>query len=218
MGDPEYERDPLDDDRDDDEPTETDNPMVISVNIEESDDETKEIIKRKKGVVYPRRQKPLYMKRDFRSVTKQTCIELLKNEKNADIFEKHVYNAAVRLAKKKGVIATSHLFLRIYTDLIFNLCVKVTPKVIKKYIELLKTDQVEWKDPVFDEFNILRKMEESVGSNETVEIEDGMYTCRHCGSVKTRQIQIQIRSADEGMTNFIICANRKCRKMWKQNN
>lgn len=210
------------DDQEDDRevPSDTKKPdMVLTVDLEEEEEEPV-VTKRKKGVQYPRRQKPEYLKRNFRDVTKEALLQILKNDKNADIVEKHVYNASVRLAKKKDVVVTttSPGFLRVYADLVYNLCARITPKNIKTVIENLKADQVEWKEPAFDDFNLLRKMEESVGMQEATEMEDGMYTCRHCGCTKTSQFQLQLRSGDEGMTNFIVCANRKCRKMWKQNN
>lgn len=42
---------------------------------------------------------------------------------------------------------------------------------------------------------------------------DGAYTCGKCKSRKTVYTSIQIRSADEPMTNFVRCLN--CGKSWK---
>lgn len=42
---------------------------------------------------------------------------------------------------------------------------------------------------------------------------DGAYTCSKCKSKKTVYTSIQIRSADEPMTNFVRCLN--CGKSWK---
>jgi len=42
---------------------------------------------------------------------------------------------------------------------------------------------------------------------------DGAYTCGKCKSRKTVYTSIQIRSADEPMTNFVKCLN--CGKSWK---
>ena len=42
---------------------------------------------------------------------------------------------------------------------------------------------------------------------------DGAYTCGKCKSLKTVYTSIQIRSADEPMTNFVRCLN--CGKSWK---
>lgn len=42
---------------------------------------------------------------------------------------------------------------------------------------------------------------------------DGAYTCGKCKSRKTVYISLQIRSADEPMTNFVKCL--KCNNRWK---
>lgn len=42
---------------------------------------------------------------------------------------------------------------------------------------------------------------------------DGAYTCGRCKSRKTTYISLQIRSADEPMTNFVRCL--ACQKSWK---
>jgi transcription elongation factor S-II len=42
---------------------------------------------------------------------------------------------------------------------------------------------------------------------------DGAYTCGRCKSKKTVYTSLQIRSADEPMTNFVRCLN--CGKSWK---
>lgn len=42
---------------------------------------------------------------------------------------------------------------------------------------------------------------------------DGAYTCRKCKSKKTTFKSLQIRSADEPMTNFVYCLS--CGKSWK---
>lgn len=186
---------------------------VLILSIEDED----EISLKKKGVQYPRRQRPNYLKKDFRVLAKDTILNILHSEKNADITEKHIYNASLRLSKKKNIpITATKEFWKLYTDLLFNLCNKLNIKNLKELLSQLQQDQIELKDPFFDEYAVLRQMEESIGVSS--EVEDGMYTCRHCGSTKTQQFQLQLRSGDEGMTNFIVCANSKCRKMWKQNN
>lgn len=43
-----------------------------------------------------------------------------------------------------------------------------------------------------------------------------LFTCRRCKKNQCKYFQRQIRSCDEGMTNFITCMN--CNNHWRQNN
>lgn len=46
-----------------------------------------------------------------------------------------------------------------------------------------------------------------------IQIEEGIYQCNKCKSKKTFSYQLQTRSADEGMTTFVECAN--CKTKWR---
>ena len=48
---------------------------------------------------------------------------------------------------------------------------------------------------------------------ENIQVSEGLYKCRKCGSKKTIQKELQTRSADEPMTIFIICL--ECKNSWK---
>eukprot|EP01112_Ceratiomyxa_fruticulosa_P009299 TRINITY_DN2422_c0_g1_i6.p1 TRINITY_DN2422_c0_g1~~TRINITY_DN2422_c0_g1_i6.p1 ORF type:complete len:108 (-),score=16.02 TRINITY_DN2422_c0_g1_i6:172-495(-) len=41
-------------------------------------------------------------------------------------------------------------------------------------------------------------------------------TCEHCGNTRAYFKQLQIRSADEPMTNFYKCSNPNCGKQWNE--
>lgn len=45
------------------------------------------------------------------------------------------------------------------------------------------------------------------------QVEEGVHKCSQCGSKKTWSYQLQTRSADEPMTNFVTCVS--CGKRWK---
>lgn len=47
-------------------------------------------------------------------------------------------------------------------------------------------------------------------------ITKGLYKCKKCKSENTENVLIQVRSADEPMTNFIYCL--KCRHQWREYN
>ena len=59
-----------------------------------------------------------------------------------------------------------------------------------------------------DEFDI--KIEREA---KPIEVSEGVFTCRKCGGSKTTSVGIQLRSADEPMTNFVTCTT--CKNKWK---
>ena len=64
---------------------------------------------------------------------------------------------------------------------------------------------------------IQRKIDNKINAlkdlKKTADIKEGVYKCSKCGSKKTIQNEMQIRSADEPTTIFIQCTN--CGKRWK---
>lgn len=46
-----------------------------------------------------------------------------------------------------------------------------------------------------------------------MEVAEGIFECRKCGGKKTTSIGVQLRSADEPMTNFVTCVS--CKNKWK---
>ena len=79
-------------------------------------------------------------------------------------------------------------------------------------IRELTTNQIEWNAPCFLTLVKSREIEES---GQIQEIEDGVHQCHKCGKWKTFSTHLQTRSADEGTTVFVKCADKKCGVMWK---
>lgn len=62
---------------------------------------------------------------------------------------------------------------------------------------------------------ITRKIEETTnGGEEGVNVAQGMYRCKECGSEKVQMQLMQCRSADEAMTAFLVCSS--CGNSWKK--
>lgn len=71
-----------------------------------------------------------------------------------------------------------------------------------------------WPDhwePVFQRVAMKQMKREAFADLATAP--DGAYTCGKCKSKKTVYTSVQIRSADEPMTNFVRCLN--CSRGWK---
>ena len=71
----------------------------------------------------------------------------------------------------------------------------------KKKEEIIK----KRKEDLYSKLGDLKK--------ENIQVSEGLYKCRKCGSKKTIQKELQTRSADEPMTIFIICL--ECKNSWK---
>lgn len=141
-----------------------------------------------------------------------------KYGKNGSILEKHIYNATISLCRLKDIPlkVSDHGFQLTYTSIVYE--VLTTSEKLSDIVKRLKEGLVEWKSPKYCELVEARQTEEA---DHTQDVVEGIHECSDCkkaGRVfnKTRNIQIQTRGGDEGMTVFITCV--VCRKMWKQYN
>ena len=77
----------------------------------------------------------------------------------------------------------------------------------------LKMGLVAWNHPSFKE--ITDAQNEIFSYIECpYEVVEGMFTCPKCENKKTISYAKQTRSADEGMSTFVFCANKECRHAW----
>ena len=72
-----------------------------------------------------------------------------------------------------------------------------------------KSEREKIKKNMEDNFNSVR----SDWDDMHIPVTEGVYKCRKCGGKKTRQIEKQIRSADEPMTIFVTCVT--CGNSWR---
>lgn len=189
---------------------------------EKSDDDEEELppkktieIKKKENA---RQKTSQYQQKDLRLKFKALFTQVLKSEKNGEILEKHLNNTTIGIAKDKNIPAkfSSLEYTRLYVDIGYNLCHKLNDQhPLKQLIEELKERKIMWNDPTLVYLKERRLAEDNSQINE---VKEGIHECHFCGSKKTTSYDLQTRSADEGMTTFIKCANPKCKKMWKQYN
>ncbi len=95
-----------------------------------------------------------------------------------------------------------------YRDVCYNELSKIYSRTWDE-----KMDKYLWKSDVYAEFRNKENIRDEYLTNPQ-EIDEGVNECTRCGSKKTISFQMQTRSADEGMTNFIKCIN--CKKKWKE--
>lgn len=147
------------------------------------------------------------------------------DRKRGVVLEKHIFNVAVRSAKRKnmkltetvkGVKVPSKVFLKFYTEIAYEILVscghyEFHKDHVKRIIEELKKDQTGWESYLHTDF----QHREDMRFKELeipIEVEKGIYKCKKCKSDETVSYDLQTRSADEPMTTFVTCT--KCGTQW----
>jgi DNA-directed RNA polymerase subunit M/transcription elongation factor TFIIS len=196
--------------------------------------EFEEEVSETKGTYYPDRQKPQFLKTDYRTLTRTLLKEKGLSEKNAEIIEKLIYNCSIASKKKSG----GDLLSRIHADLSYEILNHISPKNVKPISEQLKENSVRWNSPEVSFVIDVQKAFESIGDFSRTE---GVIECSRCIYIKERNEeeknvplhlkqekrirtktnqtyswQLQTRSADEPMTTFVFCTQCKCQ--FKYNN
>ena len=87
-------------------------------------------------------------------------------------------------------------------DLSFSYLVEARPETLYPAL---------WSEAI--EHVTLQRLKKETSTIDPDTAPDGAFTCGRCRSRKTTYYQLQTRSADEPMTNFISCL--KCGKRWK---
>ena len=156
--------------------------------------------------------------------------KLLNKEYISRSIEKGIYNYIIDLAKEKNIKRnwSNDIFLGLYLlkvrsiysninedSYIGNKTFKqriLTGNINENNISKLTTYDIfpeNWKD--FLEYKTKR---DKLKLEYKPEAMTDQYKCRKCGSRSTSYYEVQTRSADEPMTQFITCLNCNCR--WKQ--
>lgn len=105
-------------------------------------------------------------------------------------------------------------FIKNKEDL-FQLCGKMITKEYsnKELFVEVKNGVKEWDSKIYETQRKIEEREIEIVTSEMTVVK-GLYTCARCKSEKTYSRQVQTRSADEGMTSIIQCAN--CGKVWRE--
>ena len=72
-----------------------------------------------------------------------------------------------------------------------------------------------WDMPVFNSFLERQKHNDDLIANP-IHVVEGAMCCSKCGKYNVLTYQQQTRSADEPMTTFAKCTNKKCRYEWRE--
>jgi len=155
---------------------------------------------------------------------------LLDNLQLSKIIEKSIYNYCIDVAKKKNIIRswTNNVFDNLYMNKCISIYSNLNSDTYIKNNYLLKNILEKKIDPnniaklsVYDIFpenwkelmDRKSKMDELKYTLKPEAMTD-QFKCRKCFSRSCSYYEVQTRSADEPMTQFITCLN--CKNRWKQ--
>lgn len=148
---------------------------------------------------------------------------------NAEALEHYTYNAFIRWAKMKHVPLnwecprTRSLYTQRIMSIAFNIMHPHNSAVLDKLVDgsLTYSRLVEsrpehlypelWTDAL--ESVAMQRLKKEAASIDASTAPDGAFVCGRCKSKKTTYYQMQTRSADEPMTNFVSCLS--CGNRWK---
>lgn len=209
---------------------------------DELNNKTKNITKRKKNIfgnkLIQQHKKYNYFilnnsikeLRDKSKVLLGTILSKLDNETNTKhikVIETNIYNVCIRLYKKKYNTINlnesdteNNFFLDTYKDTMYQIYTYICKFIntIEQYQLIVNIFNELEKNNVlfdFDDFSEqkFKEYKQFKYLTEPLSVLEGIHTCSKCKSKKTYSYQLQTRSSDEPMTNFVTCAS--CGNKWK---
>ena len=165
-----------------------------------------------------------------------------QNLKDTKIIEANTYNVCLRLYKTKYNFKTIYEqdlekndFLNCYMDISYQIYTKINDYFLYNKKEKYQNNDNNLnkelqKSIVLEIYNELNKNNVLFNSNEfsvqkfkeykkikyltePLQVCEGIHVCSKCKSKKTYSYQLQTRSSDEPMTNFVTCV--ECGNKWK---
>ena len=166
----------------------------------------------------------------FRNKIVEKLDKILKNKTNSRIIEKSIYNYIIKLSKEKNIQrswnndAFKNLYLTkcrsIYANLDSNSYIKnenFLKNINNGKIDILNIANISIYDIFpenWKEILELKSKKDKLKYELKPEAMTDVFKCRKCGSRSTSYYEVQTRSADEPMTQFITCLD--CNNRWKQ--
>ena len=156
--------------------------------------------------------------------------KILNNLKLSKNIEKGIYNYIINIAKNRNIprLWTNKVFYNLYMNKCLSIYVNINKdsyiknnylleKILNNEIDPEKVSKLSVYDIFPDNWKELMdkksKMDELKYKLKPEAMTD-QFKCRKCFSRSCSYYEVQTRSADEPMTQFITCLN--CKNRWKQ--
>ena len=146
------------------------------------------------------------MDSELRNKGKKALGTVLKEEKNIDILEKHIYN---------NTFKKNHLtIIENYNDNLYQVIGDIlNEKKLKDILDDIKKNKFGWEHSSFEEMGNFIKEQNDFLQNP-FEVEEGVFQCKACGSKRVFSYCKQDRSSDEGMSVYAQCI--ACKTKWRE--
>ena len=158
--------------------------------------------------------------------------KLIQNKSLSRKIEQSIYNYMITLSKEKNIQRkwNNQIFYKLYHSKILSIYTNIKKDSYIQnitFIDRIKNKEIDPKEigklSVYDIFpdnwkellNIKSKRDK-IKYELKPEAMTNLFKCRKCGSRETSYYEVQTRSADEPMTQFITCL--KCDARWIINN
>jgi DNA-directed RNA polymerase subunit M/transcription elongation factor TFIIS len=167
---------------------------------------------------------------DIRNKSVNKLNDIIQDEIISRYIEKDIYNYCINISKKKFIKRSwdNIIFKNLYLNKIISYYSNINPNSYiknKEFLNKIKSKQIDYKkitklhvSDVFPEIwkdliDKKIKIDKVKYENKQVAM-TSMFKCKRCGSKECSYYEVQTRSADEPMTQFVTCI--KCNNRWKQ--
>ena len=161
-------------------------------------------------------------------------VKILNNIINDELLsrniEKNIYNSIIEICKLKNINKNwnNKLFIDLYLSKIRSIYVNINKNSYIKnttFLDRIKSGQIDIEkianlsvhDIFPDNWKYIMEVQskrDKIKYELKPEAMTDTFKCNKCGSRETSYYEVQTRSADEPMTQFITCLN--CNARWKQ--
>jgi DNA-directed RNA polymerase subunit M/transcription elongation factor TFIIS len=158
----------------------------------------------------------------FRSNIRKKLETIIKDEKNALNLEKGIFNYALKEADQRKVIKKwdNTFFVQIYLNHLRSIITNLSAEILKQ----IEDGDIKPHQVAFMTHHEMRPEKwaaliDAKSKRDKNKFEVNMaaatdsFTCRKCKGNKCTYMQLQTRSADEGITTYVCCIS--CSARWK---